>query len=228
MKLAALYSGGKDSTYAIYRAKQMGHQVVCLITMHPVADDSELFHYHNIGVTKYLAEAMEIPLISLSTNGRSKEAELKALQEAISQAKGLYGIEGIVYGGISGNYQKKAFEDICSRLNLTVVAPLWNAEPEKYMSELLEHDFSIIIVAVSAMGLDNEWLGKEIDASTLPKLVALSKKNGFNLTFEGGEGETIVTDCPLFRKKLRINTAKTHWDGQRGTYELQDVALVEK
>ncbi|HVD20906.1 MAG TPA: hypothetical protein VNB95_03095, partial [Nitrososphaera sp.] len=39
VNLAALYSGGKDSTFAISCAYEMGHRVVCFITMRPMADD---------------------------------------------------------------------------------------------------------------------------------------------------------------------------------------------
>jgi len=228
VKLAVLYSGGKDSTYAIYLAMKTGHEVLCLITMHPVADDSPLFHYPNSWVTEYLGNAMQIPLIGLTVSGRAKEDELKAVEQAIAQAKALYGIEGIVYGGISSNYQKQAFDEICARLKLTAIAPLWNAEPQEYMNTLVEQGFSIMIVGVSAMGLDKEWLGKQIDRAALKRLDTLSKKYGFNLTFEGGEAETLVIDCPIFHKRLQINSAKTHWDGQRGIFEIQDVALVEK
>ncbi|HEV8404782.1 MAG TPA: diphthine--ammonia ligase [Nitrososphaera sp.] len=228
VKLAALYSGGKDSTFAIYRAIGMGHRAVCLITMHAVADDSPLFHYPNSWVTDYLADAMQIPLIRFTVNGRRKEDEIMALEKTILQAMSLYGIEGVVYGGISSNYQKRAFEEICSRHKLAAIAPLWNVEPQKYMNELVEYGFSIIIVAVSAMGLGKEWLGKLIDKDALDKLAALAKKYGFNLTFEGGEAETLVIDCPLFRKKLRINAASTQWDGQRGIFEIREVSLVEK
>ena len=228
MKLAALYSGGKDSTYAIYRVKEMGHQVACLITMHPISDDSPLFHYINNWVTEYLADAMQIPLIRFYVSGITKEDEVKALEGAVAEAKSLYGVEGVVHGGISSNYQKHAFEQICERLKVAAIAPLWNAEPQKYMSELVDHDFSIIIVGVSAMGLDKEWLGRQIDKGALGTLAALAKKYGFNLTFEGGEAETLVTNSPLFRKKLQINAATTHWDGQRGIFEIRDLSLVEK
>jgi diphthine-ammonia ligase len=226
--LAALYSGGKDSTFAIYRAREMGHEVVCLVTMHPFADDSLLFHYPNSWVTEYVAEAMQIPLIGFSVNGKAKEHEINALEGAVAKAKSLYGIEGVVHGGISSSYQKRVFEEICARLNVAAVAPLWNAEPQKYMDELVERGFSIIIVGVAAMGLGKEWLGKQIDKDALVRLAALAKKYGFNLTFEGGEAETLVTDCPLFHKKLRINAATTYWDGQRGIFEIRDVSLVEK
>jgi diphthine-ammonia ligase len=228
VKLAALFSGGKDSTFAIYRAKEMGHQVACLITMHPIADDSPLFHYPNSRVTEYLSNAMQTPLIGSSVGGRTKENEANALEGAIMQAKSVYGIEGIVHGGISSSFQKNAFEEICGRLKVAAIAPLWDADPQEYMGQLIERSFSIIIVGVSAMGLGKEWLGRQIDVDALGKLAALATKYGFNLTFEGGEAETLVVDCPLFRKKLRINASTLHWDGQRGMFEIQDASLVDK
>ena len=232
MKLAALYSGGKDSTFAISCAREMDHRVVCLITMYPIADDSALFHYPNSWVTAYLADAMQIPIMGFPVSGRSKEDEMNALEEAIVQVKSLYGIEGIVHGGISSNYQKQAFEQVCMRQGISAVAPLWNnsdSDPEAYINRLIDRGFHIIISGVSAMGLDNKWLGREIDKESITKLVSISKKCGLNLTFEGGEAETLVIDCPLYlKKKLQINAATTHWDGQRGIFEILDVALVEK
>lgn len=228
VKLVALYSGGKDSTFAISCAQEMGHRVACLITMHPMADDSALFHYPNSWVTEYLADAMQIPLVGFQVSGRSKEDEVNALEEAIVQVKSLYEIDGIVYGGISSNYQKQAFEQVCVRQRIAAVAPLWNSEPERYVTELVKRGFRIIIAGVSTMGLDKGWLGRELDKEAIDKLMSVSKKCGFNLTFEGGEAETLVIDCPLYCKRLQINAATTYWDGQRGIFEIRDVALVEK
>lgn len=228
VRLAVLFSGGKDSTFAVFRVQEMKHQIACLITMHPAADDSMLFHYPNSWVTRHLAEAMQIPTVEFAIKSNSKEDEMKALEEAMAQAKARYGIQGVVYGGISSNFQKRAFEEVCSRQGLAAIAPLWNVEPVKYMNELVSRGFKVIIVGVSTMGLDKEWLGKQINKASLAKLAALSKKHGFNLTFEGGEAETLVIDCPLYSKKLKVNAAKTHWDGQRGIFEIQDVSLVKK
>jgi diphthine-ammonia ligase len=226
MKLAVLYSGGKDSTYSIYRAKEMGHSVECLITMHPAADDSALFHYPNSWVTEYQARAMQIPVLGFQVAGKSKEDESRALEEAIVQAKTLYKIEGVVFGGISSMFQKNAFEGICEKQGLQAVAPIWGIEAEKYYAELLDKKFEIMVVGVSAMGLEKEWLSRIIDRDALATLTGLSKKCGFNLTFEGGEAETLVTNCPLFGKKLRIKNANVLWDGQRGIFEILEVELV--
>ena len=48
------------------------------------------------------------------------------------------------------------------------------------------------------------WQG-ELDKEAIDKLMSVSKKCGFNLTFEGGEAETLVIDCPLYCKRLQIN-----------------------
>lgn len=228
MRLGCLYSGGKDSTYSVARARDTGNEVVCLITLHPVADDSPLFHYPNSWITQYLADAMAIPLVNTTVEGRSKDDEIKALAKAISQAKSLYRIDGIVHGGIASNYQKQAFEEICSTEELTAIAPLWNVEYLSYLNQLVREGFEILVVGVSAMGLGKEWLGAMLDSQSLPKLERLSKKYGFNLAFEGGEGETLVTDCRLFQKRLEIRDAKVHWDGQRGIFEILEAALVDK
>ena len=42
MKLACLFSGGKDSTYALFKSIKEGHEVPCLISLHPFNDESLL------------------------------------------------------------------------------------------------------------------------------------------------------------------------------------------
>jgi len=109
-----------------------------------------------------------------------------------------------------------------------MIAPLWNIQQSEYMDLLIENKFDIKIVGVSAMGLDERLLGVSLDREVLYKLKLLSEKYSFNVSFEGGEAETLVVDCPIFYKRLQINKAKRHWDGQRGMLEILEVALVEK
>ena len=228
MKLAALFSGGKDSTYSIMRAKEIGHETVCLITMHPAADDSPLFHYPNSTATRLLAESMQIPLLEFATNHSAKEDETRALEEAIVCAKSGYSVDGVLNGGIASKFQKQAFDSICASHSLASIAPVWGLDPTAYMQMLLDRGFQIMIVSVSAMGLGKEWLGRVIDKRSLDELSALSKRYGFNLNFEGGEAETLVLDCPLFQKRLDVLGAISRWDGQRGMFEIREAVLVEK
>jgi diphthine-ammonia ligase len=223
-----LFSGGKDSTFAILKAREEGHLVACLINLKPHSDESMLFHYPNNGLVRYQAEAMEIPLIEGTIIDNSITAEAEALVGCLKKAVSKYEIEGVVHGGIASNFQKQAFEMACNECNIRAMSPLWHTNPLAYMCELLARGFEIVIVSVSAMGLDRNWLGRKLDHASINMLAKLSEKFGFNLNFEGGEAETLVIDCPLFKKKLAIQRAVVSWDGQRGIFEIQEAALVDK
>jgi len=227
MKLAALFSGGKDSTYAIYLAKKLHHSVEVLLTLYPHSSESHLLHHPNITFTSLQSESMKIPQLVEEISSTDAETEFKKLEKLIILAKENYSIEGIVHGGILSKYQKDNFSLICERNNLEILSPLWNKNPESYMKELLEENFEYIISSVSSDGLDNSWLGQIIDKSGLEHLKNLQSKFGFNLNFEGGEAETFVINCPLFEKPLFIQDSSTEWDGYRGRFEILEAKLKD-
>ncbi|MBT4176391.1 MAG: diphthine--ammonia ligase [Thaumarchaeota archaeon] len=227
MKLAALFSGGKDSTYAIYLAKKLSHSVDVLLTLYPHSSESHLLHHPNIKFTSLQAESMKIPQLIEKISSIDTKAEFEKLDKLITRAKENYSIEGIVHGGILSKYQKDNFSSICEKNNLEIISPLWNTKPESYMKKLLEENFEYIISSVSSDGLNDSWLGQIIDKNRLETLEKLQKKFGFNLNFEGGEAETFVINCPLFEKSLFIQDYSTEWDGYRGRFEILDVKLKD-
>ena len=93
---------------------------------------------------------------------------------------------------------------------------------------LLSANFSIVITSVSCLGLDSAWLGCRLDHDKVNNLEKLSSKYGFNLNFEGGEAETIVTDCPLYTRKFVITKSVVTWEGERGIFEILDFELITK
>ena len=225
MKLAALFSGGKDSTYSIYKVKQMGHDVKCLITIFPKSANSHLLHFPNIKLTKLQSETLEIPQISLALNSDDSSEEMNVLKTLLENAKSDFHVDGLVHGGISSEFQKKSFEKICKESNLDIITPLWKINPKEYMNNLLNSNFKFILTSVSSDGLDETWLGKVISADDVSLLSNLSSRYGFNLNFEGGEAETFVTDCPLYSYPIKINKSQIMWDGYRGRFEIEDASL---
>jgi len=225
MKLASLFSGGKDSTYAIYVAKKQGHDVKCLLSVFPKSDESHLLHHPNMKWTKLQSESMNIPQLTIASTSDETDNELILIENLLQNAKEQFHIEGLVHGGIQSKFQKDKFENICSKLNLKVIAPLWNTDPEHYMNELVDSEFDFIMITVSSDGLDDFWLGKTISKSDIVSLKHLSEKFGFNLNFEGGEAETFVTNCPLFTNSIKINQSEKKWDGYRGRFEIVDAEL---
>ena len=227
MKLAALFSGGKDSTYAIHLAKKSGHTVDVLLTIFPHSDESHLLHYPNIRFTSLQSESMKIPQLTEQLTSTDAKNESEALNKLIISAKENYSIDGIVHGGILSEYQKDNFSTICEKNNLKIVSPLWNMEPEFYMKELLSENFEYVISTVSSDGLNDSWLGRTIQENDLIELKKLQQKFDFNLNFEGGEAETFVTNCPLFEKPIIIQDSNIEWDGYRGRFEILEAKLKD-
>ena len=228
LRVECLFSGGKDSTYSLYLAKQWGLSVDCLLTLIPHSEESYLFHSPNIWTTHLQSQALQIPIITKKIHSISLDDECNKLDELIRQAHTEYKIEGIVHGGIRSNFQKNKFNRSCEKYDLKLISPLWEIDEYDYMNNLIKNNFVIQIISVSSMGLDASFLGIILNQSSLEDLFRLSQKYGFNVSFEGGEAETIVLDCPIFKKRLEILTSKIHWDGQRGIVEISDMSLLDK
>ena len=225
MKVAVLFSGGKDSTYSIYKVKQMGHDVKCLVTIFPKSSNSHLLHFSTIESTELQSRTLEIPQIISTLDSDELKEEMNVLEMLLKKAKQDFQIEGLVHGGISSEFQKKCFEKICEKIDLKIIAPLWKINAKEYMYDLIDSNFKFILTSVSSDGLDETWLGKIISAHDMLQLNKLSDKYGFNLNFEGGEAETFVVDCPLYSHSININKSKTIWDGYRGRFEIEDAGL---
>ena len=225
MKLASLFSGGKDSAFAVYLMQKQSHDVVVLLTIIPNSAESHLLHHPNMKWTKLQAESMNIPQLMSESNSDITDDELLHLESLLVTAKEKFDIEGIVHGGIKSNFQKEKFETICQKLGLKVFTPLWNTEAIKYMNDLLENNFSFVMTSVTSEGLDDSWLGKKITNSDLLILKNLSDKYGFNLNFEGGEAETFVVNCPMFSSPIEIKKSEKNWDGYRGRFEIVEAEL---
>jgi ABC transporter with metal-binding/Fe-S-binding domain ATP-binding protein len=220
MRLASLFSGGKDSTYASFLASREG-EIVHLVTVKPKLEDSWMFHTVNLHLVPLLAEVQGLELVTVESSGE-KETELEELKQAL----GALDIDGIVTGAIASNYQKERVDAICDELGLTHISPLWGRSSPKLLDEVIEAGMEVLVTVVAAMGLDEHWLGRVLDQNAVGELKELSLRHGFDVCGEGGELETLVVDAPWFRKRLEIAEARKEWDGVRGIYVVEETRLV--
>lgn len=228
VRLAALFSSGKDSCYAMYIMKKRNYDVVCLVTIASKNKDSFMYHTPNIHMVELQAEALGLPLIMEESFGE-KEKELDDLERALLKAKKEYNVEGIVVGALYSTYQRDRVQKIADKLGLKVFAPLWHKDQETELRELLDNKFEVIISSVASDGLDDKWLGRKLDENMINDLVKLNKKNGINIAFEGGEAETLVVDCPMFKKRLLIEDTEVVMDSKNsGIYDIKKAKLIDK
>jgi len=226
MDVAVLFSGGKDSTMAVYAALEAKEDVKYLLSMKSKNDESYMFHVPNIHVTDLLAEALDIPIMSVETDG-IKEEELEDLRAAFETLK-KSGVQAIYTGALYSVYQKSRIEKLGDEVGLEIISPYWHVDELEYMRKIVSLGFKIMICGVAAWGLDESWLGRVVDDETIDELVKLNGKYRLDIAFEGGEAETLAIDGPIFKKRLKIIKYKKEWHLDSGVYIIEDAILEDK
>ena len=205
MKAGVLFSGGKDSCYSAYLAKKAGYKLACLITIFSENKESYMFHTPSIEKTKQQAQVMNIPLLIQKTKGE-KEKELEDLETAIKLAKEKYRVDTIVTGALHSVYQASRIQKICDKLKLKCFNPLWHKDEIEYLYELVNNEFKVLIIGVAAYPLNKLWLGRIINKEFIEEVQVLKEKYKIHPAGEGGEFETFVLNCPLFKQELKVKS----------------------
>lgn len=228
----ALFSGGKDSSWALYQALEAGLEVTHLLTAEP-RGDAYLFHVPAIQLTPLMAESIGLPIRSFPVDPPESadataegEQELAALRGALGalqdEVSGQFG--GLVSGAVESRFQYDRLERLCAEFELEQFAPLWGCDPESTLDAMIDAGFEIRVVAVAAAGLDRSWLGRRLDGDATERLLDLHEEHGIHLLGEGGEYETAVVNGPHMEERVEYD-ARTHWDGTRGYLEITDAWL---
>ncbi|XP_066550415.1 diphthine--ammonia ligase isoform X2 [Amia ocellicauda] len=220
MKVVALISGGKDSCYNMMQCVAAGHQIVALANLRPATDKDELdsYMYQTVGhqAIDLYAEAMDLPLYRRTIEGASLEIgraycknegdEVEDLYHLLKLVKEKQAVEAVSVGAILSDYQRVRVENVCKRLSLQPLAYLWHRNQEVLLREMISSQIHALIIKVAAFGLDpDKHLGKTLGEMEM-YLTQLSKKYGVHVCGEGGEYETFTLDCPLFKKKIVIDS----------------------
>ena len=120
---------------------------------------------------------------------------------------------------MASNYQKSRIEEICKKLKLNSIAPLWQKDGFEYLHDLIKNKFRVIVTAVSAYPLNASWLGREIDEKFIEDIHKLYEGYGVHPAGEGGEFETFVLHCPLFERSLRVTGA--NFTGEKNSWKME-------
>ena len=223
MRLAVLFSGGKDSTYAAYTMMQMGHHLAALVSVVPSDEHSWVFHVPNLEYLPLMAEAMGLPLLTEASTGE-ENSDLEALRKVLSGLD----IDGVVTGAIASDYQWDRINQVCEGLGLRTFSPLWRKDQDMLMEDMIMSGIRSIPVRVSCEGMDVSWLGRELDHAALEALRVLSRRYGMNLSGEGGEYETLVLDSPLHRARLSLLDVRKEMSRDEGSLLIGGMELEAK
>lgn len=221
MRLAAMYSGGKDSTFAMYLAKQMGHEIPYIVSIVPEAGESWIFHVPNLDIVPLMAEAMEVELVKGTTDG-TEAGDMVGMRQAL---EGL-DIDGIVTGAVWSDYQWDRMNLVCGDLGLKVITPLWRKDQDMILDEMISSGIKAVIVGCYAEGLGEEWLGREIDVVAAKELREIRSRTSISVMGEGGEYESMTLDSPMHKHPIVITGSEKVWRNGSGTLTVTEARLA--
>ncbi|MEM4282572.1 MAG: diphthine--ammonia ligase [Candidatus Woesearchaeota archaeon] len=204
MKVAILFSGGKDSSYAIESCLEKGWKIAYLLSVKPTRKDCYLFHYATVEHTPLQAKLMGLRHILTTCDVADPTAEAKLVREIVESMQKKEKIEALVLGGTGLQLtQLRSIQKALQPLGISVFAAHEGREHGELMKEMLDKGYVFMITQVASEGL-GKWLGSIVTKENFAALLRDAHKYGFHIGFEGGYADTFCLDSPLFAKKIDI------------------------
>lgn len=227
MRVAILFSGGKDSCQAVKWALDNGHKVEALIAIKPKNTEAYLWHYPTVEWTILAANAMNLPIILAKTDDIGPKTEANVLKKVFSKLD----VDAVLLGGVGlQKTQINAVKEVAKEFGIKVLVPYDNLTSEQLLDEELKSGFDIRIADVAVDGLTKDWIWRKLDSQSMEELKKLSKKFGFDPLGEGGHYNTFVVDGPMFNKKIEVTNSEKVWDSKTGSgyLEIKNAVLSSK
>jgi len=193
MKAVGLFSGGKDSLYALHLVEKRGVTVDHLLTLIPSLPWPSP-HAENMEALKILAKTMgkHLTIVDFKKEGAFVEA-LKSLE-----------VDALVAGDILVEAHVVGLKDVCSKVGLELLEPLYRRDTSEVFDEIFSLGFRALITGVNLKYLGEEWLGYIISKETSAEF--LSKIGSVDPLGENGEFHTLTLECPLFAKPFKVES----------------------
>ncbi len=217
---AMLWTGGKDSSMALYEADQNGYCVRCLVTFAPPEPN---FLAHPLAFIKMQAQALALPHYVLPISApfeKSYENGLRRLRDGL-------GINCVVTGDIAEvNGNPNWIRERCRSVEIGVHTPLWGRDRDALLRHLVNRGFKARFSCVNTRWLDENWIGRELNESVIADLHIIRELTDLDLCGENGEYHTLVIDGPQFTQSIEIRSYSKRVTDSLAYMEIHKLELI--
>ncbi|MBI4010611.1 MAG: diphthine--ammonia ligase [Candidatus Aenigmarchaeota archaeon] len=227
MKVAIMYSGGKDSTMALKYALDQRWKVEALISVKPRSTESFLYQYATVEWTRLSSKALGIPVIHINSEKIGPKEEADELEGVFSKLN----VDKILVGGVGLQAtQIREWKRVAGKFGIELMVPYGSLSSEELFEKTINSGFDIMLTDVASDGLGPEWLGRKLNKSSFEEFKEMSKEFGFDILGEGGYYNTFVVDGSIFKKKIEFTEQIKKWDAKTssGYLEVKNAVLRSK
>jgi uncharacterized protein (TIGR00290 family) len=181
------WSGGKDSAFALRRARASGVEPAALLTTYNEASDQIPIHDVPMEWIRRHAEVLGIPLRTVALPWPCTNAEyLSRVGSALTAAAG-EGIDSIVFGDIHLSEIREFREKALAGTGLAPLFPLWGSDSAQLARDIIAAGIHATVTAVDESRLDRQLVGRRFDDALLAEFPPHVDPCG-----ENGEFHTVV------------------------------------
>ena len=200
------YSGGKDSTLALYRAVLAGGEPQAVFMTYNEDAGRTWFHGVPEDVVRRAQQALGIPVRILRTPG---ERYAERLEEELRLQRA-EGAAACVFGDIDLAEHLAWCTERCENAGIEGVFPLWQETRESLVYEFIDSGFTAHITVIDRERLSGRFLGGKLTREVAEAIRA----EGADICGENGEYHTFVSDGPLYETPVPHTFGKPIRQGQ--------------
>ncbi|MDA0695730.1 diphthine--ammonia ligase [Acinetobacter venetianus] len=190
------FSGGKDSSLALYHALQSG-TVIGLIVMLKEQGQRSRSHAMPLDIIQAQADAIGLPVFMTSSSWADYEDKFIDLMKQAKQQ----GAEVLVTGDLDMPQHGCWHDRVTQQVGLKLGMPLWLRPHREVVEEFINLGFRSVVVTVNLkLGMKVEDLGKILTIEYIQEL----ESRDIDPCGEGGEFHTTVIDGPIFNKAIPV------------------------
>ena len=218
---AMLWTGGKDSSMALYELDQNGYCVRCLVTFAPPEPN---FLAHPLGFIKMQAQALALPHYVLPISAPFE----KSYETSLCRLRDELGITCVITGDIAEvNGAPNWIRERSRTVGMNVHTPLWKRDRNVLLGQFLDRGFKARFSCVNKRWLDENWIGRELNTSAIVELATIRERTGLDLCGEEGEYHTLVIDGPRFTRGIDICSYSKRLSGSLVYMEIHKSELFD-
>ena len=199
--IAMCFSGGKDSSLALWQIRRARTYVVrALLTTVNAEYDRVSMHGVRRDLLREQADAIGIPITEVTVPRVCTNAVYEREMGAAFARLQAAGVRRVAFGDIFLEDLRTYREEQLAASKLEGYFPLWKQDTWKLARRFIQGGFKAFLVCVNLKVLDSTFAGRAFDEALLSDLPP-----GVDPCGENGEFHTFVYDGPIFRRSVRIS-----------------------